>query len=193
MILSERLDQIEDIIINKKFLKNINAVNDPPYYVFDYPASNELDVREYVKCIVEKNTIKDGNKFLLEINLYDLIIEILKREDFWDAALEAEKDMGFYEVSNYIMKTLGVDGDSNNWVVDEIGKRMEAYQVVFLTGLGNAFPIIRSHEIIENMSQKYTQKPFVLFFPGEYTGLDFRLFGMEPDDNDNHYRARKLV
>jgi len=61
---------------------------------------------------------------------------------------------------------------------------------VFLTGVGSAFPLIRGHEVLNNLHDKLDRKPLVLFYPGKYTMQELVLFGIL---EANYYRAFRLV
>ncbi len=76
----------------------------------------------------------------------------------------------------------------------EIAKKIEStdHQLVFLTGIGEVFPYIRSHSILNNLQVVAKHKPTVIFFPGEYQhsldkGATLKLFGKLGDDK--YYRA----
>jgi hypothetical protein len=64
--------------------------------------------------------------------------------------------------------------------------------VLFLSGVGEVFPYIRSHNVLNNLQSTAKEKPTVLFFPGSYTftqisGSSLDLFGRLRDDR--YYRA----
>jgi hypothetical protein len=66
------------------------------------------------------------------------------------------------------------------------------FDVLFLTGVGEVFPFIRSHNVLNNLQSTAKEKPTVLFFPGTYThslesGASLDLFGRLHDDK--YYRA----
>ena len=63
--------------------------------------------------------------------------------------------------------------------------------VVFITGIGKCYPILRSHTVLNNLHQDIDNVPVVLFYPGNYDGQELVLFGEIKDDN--YYRAFKLV
>jgi hypothetical protein len=55
--------------------------------------------------------------------------------------------------------------------------------VLFLTGIGEVFPYIRSHNVLNNLQSTPKDKPTVMFFPGEYRhsleqGASLELFGL---------------
>ena len=66
------------------------------------------------------------------------------------------------------------------------------FNILFLSGVGEVFPYIRSHNVINNLQSTAKDKPTVMFFPGEYThslesGASLDLFGLLQDDK--YYRA----
>ena len=63
--------------------------------------------------------------------------------------------------------------------------------MIFLTGVGKSHPIIASHNILNNLHQVLDSVPVVMFYPGEYSGQDLKLFGTM--DSHNYYRAFRLV
>lgn len=53
--LEQRLDQVEEMIRKPSFRQNKGLGNEVGYYIFDYPAEQELTVRERVEYIRQKN------------------------------------------------------------------------------------------------------------------------------------------
>ena len=49
--LEQRLDKVEGIIKKPSFRQNKGLGNEVGYYIFDYPAEQELAIREYVEYI----------------------------------------------------------------------------------------------------------------------------------------------
>jgi hypothetical protein len=75
------------------------------------------------------------------------------------------------------------------FIADKI--KPELLDFVLLTGLGNAWPLVRGHELLSALQDVMGKTPLVLFYPGEYSGRDLHPFGMI--DSKNYYRAFKLV
>jgi hypothetical protein len=77
-------------------------------------------------------------------------------------------------------------------ILPEIHKRLDASgaKIIFLTGIGAAFPIVRSHTILNNLQTIMGDLPLVMFFPGTYNNLSLTLFDRLKDDN--YYRAHNL-
>ena len=81
--------------------------------------------------------------------------------------------------------------DDDSYIVQYIRDNTPENAVVFLTGVGKCFPILRSHKVLNNLHQAFVRVPVVMFFPGVYNEQELILFGEIKDDN--YYRAFKLV
>ena len=79
----------------------------------------------------------------------------------------------------------------NDLVVEYIKDRIDGSDIVFLTGVVKAWPIIRSHTILNNLHRIVEEQPLVMFFPGNYDGGTLMLFDYLKDDN--YYRAFQLI
>ena len=89
-----------------------------------------------------------------------------------------------------IINLLKLNSDKNlivNYIID----RTPDNCVVFLTGVGKAYPILRSHNVLNNLHQKLDEVPVVMFFPGKYSGTDLVLFNTV--EGSNYYRAFPLI
>ena len=192
LTLDERLNQIESKISEKSFRENKGLGNEVGYYVFDYDPRQEINVREYIKYL--KDRINNGNKDfkIIEVDLFHLMIQILQEEDYLDAFFDLEKENGFFDMADSLVETLGLDEtDEQNLIISHILQNDLTDSVLFLTGGGKSHPIIASHNILNNLHQVLDTVPVVMFYPGEYSGQDLKLFGTM--DSHNYYRAFRLV
>jgi hypothetical protein len=60
-----------------------------------------------------------------------------------------------------------------------------------ISGVGNAYPLLRSHNLLNNLHPLMGDTPLVMFYPGIYTGQGLSLFGKLKETN--YYRAFQLV
>lgn len=51
-VLEYRLSQVQSRISEERFLKNNGSGNEIGFWIFDYPAQNELQVREHLKYLL---------------------------------------------------------------------------------------------------------------------------------------------
>lgn len=185
----ERIDEILPKITDSDFRQNRGLGNEIKFYVFDYNPEDELLVRDRVEFIKEKVKNTHGLN-IVEFDLYDIILEILDSKGYLKKNFEMEKKKGSEYVLNATKKTLRLTL-KNDLVVQYISDRLEGNDIVFLTGVGKAWPIIRSHTILNNLHRIVEKQPLVMFFPGTYDGGSLMLFNSLKDDN--YYRAFPLV
>ena len=77
-------------------------------------------------------------------------------------------------------------------IAEEITKKVHPEaQAIFLTGIGSVYPLIRSHEILNNLHAFLDDKPLIVFFPGAYDMQSLKLFNCLSDNN--YYRAFRLI
>ena len=127
---------------------------------------------------------------IVEFELYEIILEILDSKGYLKKNFDMEIKRGSEQVFNATKKALRLTLD-NDLVVKYISERLEGADIVFLTGIGKAWPIIRSHTILNNLHRIVEKQPLVMFFPGNYDGGTLMLFNQLKDDN--YYRAFQLV
>jgi hypothetical protein len=190
--LDERLNRIEQVIRSQSFRENKGLGNEVGYYVFDYNPREEINVRNYIEYL--KDRINGGNKDfkIVEFDLFHLMIEVLEEEGYLEAFFNLEKENGFFDMAENLVETLGLDETNElNLIISKILQNDLTDTVIFLTGVGKCHPIIASHNILNNLHQVLDTVPVVLFYPGEYSGQDLKLFGTM--DSHNYYRAFRLV
>ena len=188
--IEERLDILEEKMRSEKFRTSTGLGNEVGYYVFDYEPYEELKVRERIDHLRDQNTIAKFGYQLQVYDLYELIIKLLEDEDSLEDLIDLEEEEGTEYVFAAISDILRFD-EQGSLIVNTIKEQTTNDSVIFLTGVGKCFPILRSHKILNNLHQVMDHCPVVLFFPGRYTGNSLNIFG--PVKDDNYYRAFPLV
>lgn len=186
----QRLDAIIPKITDKSFRENKGLGNEIGYYIFDYEPKYELLVREHTEFIKQKINDEHSDINIKEFDLYEIMLEILDGKGYLHKNIEMEEKKGSEYVFNATKKALRLTL-KNDMIVEYIVNRVQTNDVVFITGVGKAWPIIRSHTVLNNLHKAIDQIPVVMFFPGEYDGLELVLFDEIKDDN--YYRAFQLV
>lgn len=190
MDIYERLDKILPKIQEKRFRENKGLGNEIGFYIFDYDPKDELVVREHVRFIKQKVSAEDSGVKIKEFDLYEIMLELLEGKKYLDKVLNLEKQKGTEHVIKAINTTLRLTLP-NDLIVDYIKSRVEKDDIVFLTGVGKVWPIIRSHTVLNTLHSVIDDVPLIMFFPGIYDGLELKLFDEIKDDN--YYRAFKLI
>ena len=190
MNIYERLDKILPKIQDKRFRENKGLGNEIGYYIFDYNPVDELVVRNHIEFLKNKINNNDNDFKIKEFDLYEITLEILEEKGYQTKIFEVEKEKGTDYAIKAIKKTLRLT-QKNDLVVEYISSRVEKDDIVFLTGVGKSWPIIRSHTVLNTLHSVIDFVPLIMFFPGMYDGLELKLFDDIKDDN--YYRAFKLI
>lgn len=190
MTLEERLDKAEAVIKKDSFRKNKGLGNEVGYYIFDYPAEQELLVRERIEYMRRKNEESQDEYRIVVFDLYEIIIEILKQKGYLEKCYEFEQKKGLERITKSVGNMLRITA-KDSLIIEYIRERTPEKAVVFLTGIGKCYPILRSHTVLNNLHQVIDNVPVVMFYPGKYDGQTLILFSEIKDDN--YYRAFKLV
>lgn len=188
--LEERFKIAEEEMKKNSFLNNKGLGNETGYYIFDYPAEQELFVRERIDFIVKKYNRTGSERQIVVFDLYDIIIKLIEDKGFLNKNFDFEKSKGLDRVSKAIGNTLRLTS-TDNLVIKYINDNAPENSIIFITGVGKIYPIIRAHSILNNLHPVNDDIPIVMFYPGKFTGQELILFNEIKDDN--YYRAFRLA
>jgi len=188
MPMQNRFQHLFAVISGQRFLNKQGLGNEVPFFICPYKPEESVEMERLLRLLV--NSLEQAGVRILEINLYDLSIEILKEEDTWNRIIEVEDSVPKEEFKELLQGML----DPETHLVPAIAAKLAStdFQVLFLSGVGEVFPYIRSHNVLNNLQSTAKEKPTVMFFPGAYTyspesGTSLDLFGRLRDDK--YYRA----
>ena len=188
--LAERLDAIRERLDNDDFLNNRGLGNEIGFYIFDYPPQFELMVRDYLALLVGRMA-KLGRRFV-HLNLFDEMLAMLQERKLLDKAFEHEKKKGIDELAKALKGPL-----EQGRVAQHLVKKMDpsAQEFVLLSGLGQCWPLLRGHSLLNALHAHMGETPLVLFYPGRYNGLELYPFDLDTAEvaPANYYRAFQLV
>jgi len=190
LTLEERLNEAEALIRKPSFRENKGLGNEVGYYIFDYPAEQELFVRERIEYIRKKNEQSGDEYQIVVFDLYDIILEILQQKGYMEKCYEFEQKKSFDRITKAVGNMLRITA-KDSLIVNYIKDRTPEKAIVFLVGVGKCYPILRSHTVLNNLHQVIDNVPVIMFYPGKYDGQTLMLFSEIKDDN--YYRAFKLV
>lgn len=187
-VLKERLNKILDKIQSPEFINNAGLGNEIGFYVFDYPPEDELDVREYIHNILKKVIKKKPVLRIAHVNLFKLLIEYLKERNLLERALIIQKEKGDESLRKALKGPLHEEKIARAFVA---AAKPDEHDIVIMTGVGNVWPLLRSHTLLNNLHSLMQGTPLIVFYPGKYDGQRLSLFGQLKDNN--YYRAFRLV
>ncbi|MFD1392907.1 DUF1788 domain-containing protein [Lacticaseibacillus jixianensis] len=186
--LQQDFAKLKQKIAQPSFQQNHGLSNEVGYYIFDYDAKDELIVRENVANIAVSSTVATIGADVKVFDLFDIMMGIVDRFGYREGFENIEREDGMAEVVTQMNNILDMDSE-RNLVVEYVRQAVENDKstIIFLTGVGKIFPLLRSHKILNTMNQVIDKFPVVMFYPGYYDGVRLKMFGQLEDDN--YYRA----
>jgi hypothetical protein len=190
--LSRQEEHLFAVLSGGRFLKMEGLSNEVPFFIYPYEPEHALDVAKAKKRV--KNRLASRGIEVREINLYDLSVDVLKERGDWDEVLEVEPELDKAEFTEMLQSML----NPQQHLAPAIRERLAdgEFDIVFLTGIGEVFPYIRSHNVLNNLQSVVVGRPMLMFFPGRYEqsdtlGSSLVLFGRLKDDQ--YYRAKNIL
>lgn len=186
--IDKRLDLIKDKIHEETFIDGRGLGNELSFYIFDYDPKDELKVRDHVDYLIN-DYFKPShhNRRIIEFNLYEMFLDIAKEKNIYDKIFKMEEKEG----KEFLYRALTTFARPEIFL-EKIKKEMGDHNVLFITGVGQIFPIVRTHNILNNLQDILEDKtPVILFYPGQYNEQDLQLFNKL--EAENYYRAFRLV
>ncbi|MBT3313108.1 MAG: DUF1788 domain-containing protein [Anaerolineae bacterium] len=187
-LIAERYKHLLNAISSERFLKMQGLGNEVPFFICPFHPQEHDEMQRNIASL--SNALNNRGIRVLNIDLYELSIELLKKRGIWERVLENEAEMSKAELKELLQSVL----DPEHHLIPAINEKMDEgdFDVMFISGVGEVFPYIRSHTVLNNLQSTAKDKPTVMFFPGEYIqsleeGASLDLFGKIHDDK--YYRA----
>ncbi len=185
---SECFEHLLSLISGERFLTKQGLGNEVPFFICPYRPEEGVEMARMQRQL--RNRLEQSSVGVLEVNLYDLAIQLLKDRGIWERLISMEESFSKGQLKELLTGVL----DPEAHLVPAMAQKMRAidFDVMFITGVGEVFPYIRSHNVLNNLQSTAKEKPTVMFFPGTYThslseGASLDLFGRLNDDK--YYRA----
>ncbi len=186
--LQDRLNKIIPRLTSDELLNNQGLSNEIGFYIFDYPPEHELEVRDYLQIVLKHIGKKKPGLRVKHINLFTLIIEYLEEAKYLDKAITLQKTKGNQALTRALKGPLA---PKNIAKIFTAKADPDNHDIILISGVGSAWPMLRSHNLLNNLHPVMGSTPLVMFFPGVYTGAGMQLFGRMKESN--YYRAFQLV
>lgn len=184
----ERFIHLFDVVSSQRFLHKQGLGNEVPFFICPYKPGEAVAMERLQRQLRKK--LEQTGVHTLDINLYDISVALLKERSIWEQIIAMEATVSKAELKELLQGVL----DPEAHLVPAISQRMKdaEFDVMFISGVGEVFPYIRSHNVLNNLQSTAKDKPTVMFFPGAYThsretGASLDLFGRLHDDK--YYRA----
>lgn len=178
---------------SERFLRMQGLSKEVPFFIYHFPPSWTLEV-EHMRDRVRTRLQSEDGLSVVEINLYDLAVDLLKVRGVWDRVLELEPTMEKSEFREVLQGML----DPHDHLAPAVRALLQAgsSDMVFLTGTGEVFPFVRTHTVLENLQSVVTGRPMLAWFPGTYEftqSAGHQLRALNLSASDSYYRAIDIL
>lgn len=181
--INERLDSLKQLIQSQEFLEGKGLSNEVNIRIFCYDPAKEMTVRHFTEKLVSDSNL--GCR-LKEYNLYKVFLSICDDKRITSRIPQQEEKKGTKFVLGQLMRMA-----NNAAFIEKMKEKLsDEDEVILLTGVGEVFPFIRVHDLLEAM-QPHFNKPILVMYPGSFDGRYVKLFDkLKPNP---YYRAFNVV
>ena len=167
--LKERLDSLRDLIQKPEFLEGKGLSNEVNIRIFCYDPSEEMMVRHFIEQIMADQSMDCR---LIVYNLYEVFLSICEDKRIVEKIPAMEDKKG----TEFIRDQLSRLANNSAFVEKMKYELHQAGDVILITGVGDAFPFIRVHDLLNAMQPEFPDVPILVLYPGNYDGRDVQLF-----------------
>lgn len=180
------------LITSPRVLRTTGPGNEIPFYLCPFAPEDQVRMEEECRLLIGE--LEGDGVPVLEINLYDLMIGLLREQVDWEELAAFERA----EPKSVLLEELQSTLNLREVLIPRIRERTaeRPFRVLFLTGVGEVFPVIRSHLILNNLQSVLKDAPTIIFFPGRYAhgfanGSSLQVLCRL--EEDHYYRAHNLL
>lgn len=182
--IKERLDKVRTLIQKPEFLEGKGLSNEVNIRIFCYQPEDEMIVRHFVKQLETDQSLQCHLKVC---NLYQVFLSICDDMEITDAIPDMEEADG----SEYLLEQLNAAIGNREFIEKIQYEPQETGDVLLLTGVGEVFPFMRIHMLLEALQPYFSKVPILVLYPGEFDGRHVKLFNrLTPND---YYRAFNVI
>lgn len=182
----QRLDRLRIKLQDDDFLHGRGLANEVNISIFCYEPKEEMAIRHFVAQMVNDSSIK-AKCNLMECNLYSIFLSICDDEEITDQVAGIEAEDG----CDYVLEHLQRTADNKTFVQKMQYDNHKIGDVLLLTGIGEVYPFMRVHSLLEVIQTEFSDIPVVVMYPGKFDGLNLKLFSQfEPN---SYYRAFNII
>ena len=182
--LKKRLDGLKALMQKSAFLEGKGLSNEVNIRIFCYEPSDEMIIRHFIEQVRKDTTMKCNIK---EYNLYEVFLSRCEDKRIINTISPMEEKKG----KEFIREQMGRMANNMAFVNKMKYEPHEKNDVIIITGVGDAFPFIRVHDLLNAMQPEFPDLPILVFYPGNYDGRDVQLFNRL--NKNSYYRAFKVI
>ncbi len=182
--LTERLDKLQTLIRNPEFSEGKGLGNEVNIRIFCYDPKEEMAVRHFTEKLMNDRSLSCR---LIEYNLYKVFLSICDDKRITDRIAPLEEKKG----KEFILNQMRNIAKNTAFVEKMRYEPHEPGDVILITGVGEAYPFIRVHALLEAMQSYFSDVPILVMYPGTFDGRYVKLFDkLTPN---SYYRAFNVI
>lgn len=182
--IKERLDSLRTLIQDPDFLAGKGLSNEVNIRIFCYEASEEMVIQHFINQITADQTL--GCR-LVEYNLYEIFIAICDDKRITKSIPRMEERKG----KAFLLEQMHSIATEEAFIAKMQYEPHKKGDVLMLTGVGDVFPFMRIHTLLEALQPHFSDIPILVMYPGTFDGNYVRLFDkLAPNP---YYRAFNVV
>lgn len=182
--INERLDKVRQLIQESDFLEGKGLSNEVNIRIFCYNAKDEMVVKHFVDQITADPTLACH---LIECNLYKTFLSICDDKRITKSIPRMEERKG----KKFLLEQMHSIATEAAFVEKIQYEPHKPGDVLMLTGVGEVFPFMRIHSLLEALQPHFSDIPILVLYPGTFDGHRVRLFDkLQPND---YYRAFNVI
>ena len=180
----KELDQLKAFIQEKEFLEGKGLSNEVNIRIFCYDPKDEMVVKHFISQVTTDPTLACN---LIECDLYKIFLDCCKDIEILEAIPEMEEADG----SSYLLEQIHSTIREDEFIQKMQYAPHRPGDVLMLTGVGEVFPFMRVHTILEAMQPHFSDIPILVMYPGEFDKHHLKLINrLQPND---YYRAFSVI
>lgn len=164
-----RLDNLRKHIQQPEFLEGKGLCNEVNIRIFCYAASDEMTVQQFIDQIMTDQTIACH---LIECNLYKIYLSLCDDLEITEAIPDMEDSDG----KDFLLEQLHSAINENEFIEKIQYEPHKPGDILLLTGVGDVYPFMRVHSLLEALQPHFSDIPILVMYPGTFDGNYVRLF-----------------
>ena len=182
--LMERLDNLKTLIQQSEFLEGKGLSNEVNIRIFCYEPKEEMAVRHFTEKLLSDQSLKCR---LIEYNLYRVFLSICDDKRITDRITQQEEKKG----KRFILEQMKRMANNTAFIEKMKYEPHKSGDVIIITGVGEVFPFMRIHALLDAMQPYFSVVPVLVMYPGNFDGRNLKLFDkLTPNP---YYRAFNVI
>lgn len=178
-------EKLNGLLTKLESAPRLQSSSEASFFIFDYPPEDELLVRNHLDHLIIKAKPK---RKITEVNIFELAVEVLKNRKLLEPSIKLQKEKG----EEFLLKAIAAPLSAErlaDYFMEKISS--EKTDLIFLTGIGSVFPLVRAHSLLYNIAPRLKEVPLILFYPGSYDEKYLTLFNRLK--SKDYYQAFRLA